>query len=163
MPKIPDCDRCRFYSHNFHLVCFPHPKGPDGDSCPDFSPDSDLSNRRFEDFVGLQWQTRAEMEDYETPIEEQWQPEGARFVNGELVIERDNDSGASPGEHRSFYNGEEIIQPQQRWTRSEQLDLLDYHPLFTGRCPQCERPFPRYDRPPVHWDCPSCDWKDDSV
>jgi hypothetical protein len=113
-----------------------------------------------------------EMADYETPIDnpydldpdqQQWQPEGARFVNGELVSDRDKDSGASPWEHRSFYNGEEIIQPQQRWTREEQLDLLDYHPIFTGRCPQCECPFPRYEKPPVHWACDQCGWVDDSV
>ena len=111
------------------------------------------------------------MEDYETPIdnpfdldpdEEQWEPEGARFVNGEIVIERDNDSGASLWEHRSFYNGEEIIQPRQRWTREEQLHLLDNHPLFTGRCPQCGAEFERDYRALVHWDC-SCGWVDDTV
>lgn len=85
------------------------------------------------------------MEGNETPIdnpfdldpdEELWEPEGARFVNGELVIDGDNDFlGASPWEHRSLYNGEEIIQPRQRWTPEEQLKLLDTHPLFTSRCP----------------------------
>lgn len=71
--------------------------------------------------------------------EEQWEPAGA-----------------------SYYNGELILQPKQRWTPEEQLDLLDWHPLFTGRCPRCERPFPKYDRPPVRWDC-ECGWIDDSV
>lgn len=89
------------------------------------------------------------MEGDETPInnpfdldpdEEQWEPEGA-----------------------SYYNGELIVQPQQRWTREEQMELLDTHPMFTGRCPQCERPFPRYEKPPVHWDCPQCGWVDDTV
>jgi hypothetical protein len=26
---------------------------------------------------------------------------------------------------------------------------LDTHPLFTGRCPRCEPPFPQYETPPV--------------
>jgi len=43
------------------------------------------------------------------------------------------------------------------------LELLDTHPLFTGLCPQCEHPFPKYERPPVHWDCAECGWMDDSV
>jgi len=57
------------------------------------------------------------------PDEELWEPEGARYIDGELIIER------------SFYNGEEIVQPRQRWTKAEQLELLDTHPLFTGNCP----------------------------
>lgn len=162
MRKLPECARCLLYSHNSFLVCAVHPAGPTGDSCLDFRPDPDAQNRRFEDFLGLQWEIGSGMEDYETPIdnpfdldpdEELWEPTGARFVNGELVVERP----------RSFYNGEEIIQPPQRWTREEQLDLLDWHPLFTGRCPQCELPYPRYEKPPVHWDCPECGWVDDTV
>jgi hypothetical protein len=45
----------------------------------------------------------------------------------------------------------------------QKLELLDAHPLFTGRCPQCERPFPQYETPPVHWNCSACGWMDDSV
>jgi hypothetical protein len=45
----------------------------------------------------------------------------------------------------------------------QQLELLDTHPLFTGRCPQCEMTYPKYEQPPVHWDCPECGWMDDSV
>ena len=52
------------------------------------------------------------------PEAEQWEPEGA-----------------------SYYNGELILQPRQLWTREEQMELLDTHPMFTGRCPQCEMPF----------------------
>jgi hypothetical protein len=44
--------------------------------------------------------------------EELWEPQGA-----------------------SYYNGELILQPKQRWTREEQLWLLDHHPMFTGRYP----------------------------
>ena len=55
------------------------------------------------------------MADYEIPFnnpfdsdpdEELWEPEGA-----------------------SYYAGELILQPKQRWTREEQLELLDAPPL----------------------------------
>jgi rubrerythrin len=64
---------------------------------------------------------------------------------------------------RSFYNGEEIIQPRQRWTPEEQLWLLDNHPLFTGVCPECGYRFTQSERQIVHFDCPRCSWVDDSV
>lgn len=143
--KLPDCDRCLLYANEPFLICAVHPAGPPGDTCLDFRPDQDAQNRRFEDFLGLASRAGEGMEDSEMPIEnpfdldldeEQWEPEGARFVNGALIIEYD--SGASPWEHRSFYNGEEIIQPRfTRWTREEMLELLDWHPMFTGICPQC--------------------------
>jgi len=138
MRKIHDCDRCLLYAHEPYLVCAVHPTGIEGNSCLDFRPDPDAQNQQFEDFLGLQQQTEEEME-FELPVEELWQPEGA-----------------------SYYNGELVLQPQQRWTPEEQMELLDTHPMFTGRCPQCECPFPRSGRPPVHWDCP-CGWVDDSV
>ena len=110
MPKIPECDRCQFYSHNHHLICFPHPSGPNGDICLDFRPDPEYleglqrhgSDEPFSNPCGLH------------PNEELWEPEGA-----------------------SYYAGELIVQPRQRWTREEQLQRLDTHPMFTGRCPQC--------------------------
>jgi len=142
MRKLPECARCLLCAHDPHLICAVHPAGPEGDSCPDFRPVSNAESRRFEDFLGLQ--TGEELEDYENPFDlnpnkELWEPENA-----------------------SYYNGELIVQPQQYWTRKEMLELLDYHPIFTGRCPQCERLFPRSEKPPVHWDC-SCGWVDDSV
>nr|WP_290222520.1 hypothetical protein [Trichocoleus desertorum] len=70
---------------------------------------------------------------------ERWEPEGA-----------------------SYYNAELIITPQQRWSCLEKLALFDTHPLFTGRCPQCETSIaPETLR--VHWDCKYCGWTDDSV
>ena len=116
MPKTPECDRCLLYARNPHLVCAVHPAGPNADTCPDFR------------------------EDPNTASEELWEPEGA-----------------------SYYNGELILQPRQRWTLEQQLELLDTHPLFTGRCPQCEMTYPPYETPPVHWDCSACGWMDDSV
>ena len=78
-------------------------------------------------------------EDPNAEPEELWEPEGA-----------------------TYYNGEEIIQPPQRWTREEQLWLLDNHPMFTGKCPQCGTTMNRDYTSRVHWDC-ECGWKDDSV
>ena len=52
---------------------------------------------------------------------------------------------------------------RQRWTPEQQLELLDTHPLFTGRCPRCEITYPQYETPSVHWDCSACGWMDDSV
>ncbi len=73
------------------------------------------------------------------PNEELWEPEGATYYAGKLAL-----------------------QPQQRWTRDEQLELLDTHPIFTGRCPACNRQFSQYDEFPVHWDYLS-GWIDDTV
>lgn len=72
--------------------------------------------------------------------EEQWRPVGAAYYNGELVLE-----------------------PHNRWTDEERLELLDWHPLFTGRCPNCEMPIHQTEPRRVHWGCDRCGWKDDTV
>lgn len=142
-------------ANDYHIVCVPHPYGPDGNSCSDFSPLPDLERKQFIDFLCLQRQNRQNVEDTDEPFsnwfdvepdEDQWQPDGAFFVNGELVLERD----------RSFYNGEEIIQPHSHWTPEEQLWLLDHHPMFTGRCPECETEMEKDYTARVHFDCPAC-------
>ncbi|MEH2321901.1 hypothetical protein [Nostoc sp.] len=86
MPKIKECvgvarlrHRCLLYAHNPYLVCAVHLDGVDGGSCLDFRLDPNAQ------------------------VEEVWQPEGATYYNGEL-----------------------IVQPQQRWTPEEQLELLDF-------------------------------------
>ena len=71
---------------------------------------------------------------------EQWQPEGVSYYGGELVLE-----------------------PVERRSREQRLELLDTHPLFTGRCPACEMPLIQTDPPRVHWDCGRCGWVDDSL
>ncbi|MBD2302997.1 hypothetical protein [Nostoc sp. FACHB-190] len=116
MPKIPECDRCLLYAHDPHIVCAVHPTGPNNDSCLDFR------------------------EDPNAQVEELWQPEGATYYNGEL-----------------------IVQPSQRWTPEEQLELLDWHPMFTGKCPQCGAEYDRDYTSRVHWDCSECGWMDDTV
>jgi hypothetical protein len=72
--------------------------------------------------------------------EDEWRPEGASYYGGELVLE-----------------------PVQRLTLHQRLELIDTHPLFTGRCPQCERPIVVSKSEQVHWECENCDWTDDSL
>lgn len=155
MPKLPECDRCLFCAHDYHIVCAVHPMGVEEDSCLDFRPNPELEGKRFRDILGVR-RSRSEPpaasrqrddEPYSNPHEEdsdreQWQPEGA-----------------------SYYNGELILQPQQYWTQEEQLELLDRYPMFTGKCPQCSTAIERDYTARVHWDCPNqeCGWKDDTV
>lgn len=109
---------------DYHLLCAAHPYGPEGDTCADFSPNPELKGKRFVDFVGLLQQNADHFDSSKffsnpfdlKPDEELWEPEGA-----------------------SYYAGELILQPQQRWTQAEQLELLDTHPMFTGKCPACNR------------------------
>ena len=102
--------------------------------------------RKFVDFLGLLEQIESDRncnESFNNPFapnpgEEQWEPEGATYYNGEL-----------------------ILQPKQK-TSEEQLWLLGNHPLFTGICPQCGTSFERDYQARVHWDC-ACGWIDDSI
>lgn len=71
---------------------------------------------------------------------DQWHPEGA-----------------------SYYGDELILEPVQRRSLEEQLDLLDNHPLFTGRCPRCESAIAPVRPGQVHYDCEHCGWADDSM
>lgn len=80
------------------------------------------------------------LEDEALAFYDPWQPEGASYYGDELVVE-----------------------PVQRLTNAQRLELLDSHPLFTGRCPNCEMPIRQTEPPRVHWDCGHCGWKDDSV
>jgi hypothetical protein len=80
-----------------------------------------------------------------------WTPEGVEFVDGELIFNREQFS----------YDGSELL--NDYLTSQEKIELLDYHPMFTGRCPNCEMPFDMNQPPSVHWGCLSCDWIDDSV
>ena len=70
---------------------------------------------------------------------DQWQPQGANYYGDELILE-----------------------PVQQRSLKQRLDLLDTHPLFTGRCPNCERPI-REIAGQVHYDCGHCGWVDDSL
>ncbi len=117
MRRLPECDRCLFNTRNPLLPCTVHPVIPDNiESCIDFRLDPQV------------------------PPLEQWEPAGAAYYDGELVLA-----------------------PAQCRTNQEQLDLLDWHPLFTGRCPECEQIILAADPPQVHWDCPECGWVDDTL
>lgn len=118
LPQLPECGRCHFYTGSSYLPCAVHPYGAKDDRCLDYRPDP-------------QWEGVVELD---------WQPDGA-----------------------SYYNGELILTPEQRWTSAQRWALLDWHPLFTGHCPHCEGAIRQTNPPRVHWDCPHCDWKDDSV
>ena len=61
------------------------------------------------------------------------------------------------------YDGYPIVTPIQRWTTVQKLELLDTHPMFTGRCPNCEIPMLQTEPPRLHWDCERCGWVDDRV
>jgi hypothetical protein len=77
--------------------------------------------------------------DSNAEIEKQWSPEGYSWYGDELIANRPS-----------------------RYTLEEQSQILDTHPFFTGVCPQCRHRFDR-DNLPVHFDCPECDFIDDSV
>ena len=62
----------------------------------------------------------------------------------------------------SYYGDELILEPLQRRSLEQRLELLDSHPLFTGRCPQCERGI-KAIAGQIHYDCENCGWVDDSV
>lgn len=66
-------------------------------------------------------------------------------------------------ERASYYDGELILDPVQRLSLEQRLELLDVHPLFTGRCPNCEMPVPQAVPGQIHLDCRYCGWADDSV
>ena len=77
--------------------------------------------------------------DPKAQIEKQWSPQGYSWYGDELIANR-------PSRHN----------------QSEQLEILDNHPFFTGVCPQCRHEF-NQDSQIVHYDCPDCGWIDDSV
>ena len=64
---------------------------------------------------------------------------------------------------QSSYGNEEIAPLIDRLSLEQKLELLDWHPIFTGRCPNCEMPIRLQSPPQVHWDCEACAWKDDSI
>ena len=92
MPKIPDCEICLMCAHDPSLVCAVHPYGQNSDFCLDFRPDLTRENKRFQDFLGLQrQQPENSNEPFSNPFalnpdEGQWEPEGASYYNGELIL-----------------------------------------------------------------------------
>jgi hypothetical protein len=66
-------------------------------------------------------------------------------------------------ENASYYGDELVLSPVNRLTMRQRLELLNTHPLFTGRCPNCEQTLHQTDPLRIHWDCQHCGWTDDSV
>lgn len=62
----------------------------------------------------------------------------------------------------SWYGDELIPNKPSKYTSDEQLEILDNHPFFTGICPNCSYRFTP-NKQTVHYDCPVCDFVDDSV
>ena len=92
-------------------------------------------------------------------------PEG---VEGDSCIDFRPDPKKEPEEKwspqgYSWYGDELIANRPSRYSQTEHLEILDTHPLFTGRCPECGYEFERENPPRVHYDCPSCGWVDDSI
>jgi hypothetical protein len=56
-----------------------------------------------------------------------------------------------------YYAGDWIPQPFPAVTINEQLALLNWHPQFTGRCPECETPIAESDE--GQWKCDRCEWE----
>ncbi|AFY60854.1 hypothetical protein Syn6312_1700 [Synechococcus sp. PCC 6312] len=78
--------------------------------------------------------------DFKTSLQKElWQPEGAAYYDGEL-----------------------IYQPPEL-SYEERLERLEWHPQFTGRCPNCEMPITQTEPARIHWDCEHCGWKNDSL
>ncbi len=72
MPKILECDRCLYCAHDYHLVCALHPTSVENGNCPDFNPDPNLKDKRYQDFIGLVAQV-------EPNAEEQWQRSKTKY------------------------------------------------------------------------------------
>jgi hypothetical protein len=128
--------------------------GVEEDSCLDFRPDPELEGKHFRDFLGLR-RSRSE------PPSASQRQDDEPYSNPHDYLDDDEELWEPVG--ASYYNGELVLQPQQHWTREEQLELLDWHPLFTGKCPHCGASFSKDYTARVHWDCPECGWKDDTV
>lgn len=62
----------------------------------------------------------------------------------------------------SWYGDELIPNQSSKYTSEEQLEILDTHPFFTGLCPDCGYGFSK-NKQIVHYDCPVCDFVDDSL
>ena len=63
----------------------------------------------------------------------------------------------------AFYNGDRIAPITDRLTIEQKLELLESHPIFTGRCPNCEVPMLETTPPRGHWECGECGWREELV
>lgn len=61
----------------------------------------------------------------------------------------------------AYYDGELVLQPEHYLTTEERWEVFNKHPLFTGVCPECGAGIAGASL--VHYDCDRCGWLDDSV
>lgn len=60
-----------------------------------------------------------------------------------------------------YYDSELVLQPVPYLTTEDRLEILNTHPFFTNKFPDCGFAFSEV--PTVYWDCESCGWKDGSA
>jgi len=59
-------------------------------------------------------------------------------------------------DHRLKYESD--FTPQL--TRSQQWEILNTHPFFTGKCSQCNHVYNQPSEPnSISWSCPVCNWQ----
>jgi predicted RNA-binding Zn-ribbon protein involved in translation (DUF1610 family) len=67
----------------------------------------------------------------------------------------------------AYYDGELVLQAEHYLSTEERLKILNTHPFFTGVCPKCGMAIASHQESAgegiVHYDCPECDFRDDSV
>lgn len=79
-------------------------------------------------------------------LKEFWQPVGWQFTDdGDILRRLTYPVGNNPRPNL-----------EQSW------EILRTHPMFTEHCPNCNYKFDMKN-PPVHFDCPECEWIDDSI
>lgn len=66
--KLPECDRCLFYTSDPHLLCAVHPGGVSEEPCLDFREDPTAAHR-WSQFLGLNWVSGEELMDFVFPYE----------------------------------------------------------------------------------------------
>ena len=155
MRKInSECEYCIYNARHYAIVCALHPSGVNSKKCPDFKQDPELEGKNLKDFLGVgePLEINGSINNpYYPESDMNWSPPGTDYVNGELVMKE------------SYYNGELIKQPQQRFSKEEMLYLIDTHPLFTNICPNCNYEFEKQDSPRAHYNCPECGWDDSDI
>ncbi|MEM9446448.1 MAG: DUF6464 family protein [Verrucomicrobiota bacterium] len=62
-----------------------------------------------------------------------------------------------------YYAGDWIPQIKTQPTDEQRLALLDWHPIFTGRCPHCEMPISQPTSPNTQWECAECWWREEPI
>jgi len=67
------------------------------------------------------------------------------------------------GDYCQDFESADLWEPEDPANYQDQnMEEFFWHPLFTGRCPECRYKFSRNKLPPARWYCPSCGWEDDT-